>query len=185
MRRIFPFQELSWIKPNLAISGCIAGLTAVELATRNGFQNLLEICPEIHADPPPFTQGDVHMLRLPTFDCEAIAPDMIRKGVTFIDEALVRQEKVLISCQHGSSRSVLMAACVLVYEGKTSVEAMEMIMDSRGQASPNPDQIYALLAWEKACSGRAIAPDAWMNVARVAYRHLPKRTRALNVVALP
>ena len=82
---------------------------------------------------PPF-----RMLTLRTFD-SIFLPIPIGKLVRGVEAALPvleNGESVLVYCREGRHRSVAMAASVLVAQGQTADEAMQLITAKRAKADP-------------------------------------------------
>jgi len=61
---------------------------------------------------------------------------MIRDGVAFVCAALERGERVLVHCQYGIGRSVLLGLCVLVARGLAPLEALACAKAARPVAAP-------------------------------------------------
>ncbi len=56
---------------------------------------------------------------------------------------------LLIHCQHGVGRSVLLACAVLMHlTGCSSAEALDLVRARRPQAAPNPQQVAGLRLYE-------------------------------------
>ena len=82
---------------------------------------------------PPF-----RMLTLRTFD-SIFLPIPIRKLVRGVEAALPvmeNGESVLVYCREGRHRSVAMAASVLIGQGHSADEAMQLISSKRSKADP-------------------------------------------------
>jgi len=72
---------------------------------------------------------------------------MLRDGVAFAAEHLDRGERVLIHCEHGIGRSATLALCVLVSQGMTPLDALELAKSRRSLVSPSPAQYEAWAQW--------------------------------------
>jgi protein-tyrosine phosphatase len=55
---------------------------------------------------------------------------------------------VLIHCEHGVGRSVLLTCAVLVYNGMHALDALQLVQQKRWQASPNHRQVKRLREFE-------------------------------------
>ena len=55
--------------------------------------------------------------------------------------------EVIVHCHHGVGRAPLMGGCILVDQGTNPVDAMELIKSHRWQASPNEEQLNALIQY--------------------------------------
>lgn len=87
---------------------------------------------------PPF-----QLVRLPVFDNPLIPIplDMLQAGVSAAVPVLEAGGRVLVYCRAGRHRSVAMAACILISQGMTADEAMEMILARRPYADPHAPHI--------------------------------------------
>ena len=75
-----------------------------------------------------------------TFDFAKKLSNLLKKG-----------KNVVIHCRQGVGRSALIAACVLVLNGFSSVESFEKIRDVRGCDVPDTDEQFS---WVKKFSDR-------------------------------
>ena len=85
-----------------------------------------------------FKQPPFRMLTLRTFD-SIFLPIPIRKLVRGVEAALPvidNGESVLVYCREGRHRSVAMAAAVLIGQGKSADQAMQLISSKRAKADP-------------------------------------------------
>lgn len=68
-------------------------------------------------------------------------------------EELDRGGRVFAHCEHGVGRGPLMVTAVLVAEGMSAPEALELVREQRWQTAPNDRQVEGLLAFEAYWSG--------------------------------
>lgn len=82
---------------------------------------------------PPF-----QMLTLRTFDSIflPIPIGMLERGVEAALPVIENGESVLVYCREGRHRSVAMAASVLIGQGHSADEAMQLITSKRSKADP-------------------------------------------------
>jgi protein tyrosine phosphatase (PTP) superfamily phosphohydrolase (DUF442 family) len=82
---------------------------------------------------PPF-----RMVTLRTFDSIFLPIPMnkLMKGVKASIPAIEAGESVLVYCREGRHRSVAMAAAVLIGQGYSAVDAMQLIKSQRAKADP-------------------------------------------------
>lgn len=95
--------------------------------------NMIFIPPaEVYKNPP------FHMITLRTFDSIflPIPIRMLVKGVEASLPVIQTGGSVLVYCRQGRHRSVAMAAAVLIGQGFTAEEAMQLIKSKRGKADP-------------------------------------------------
>lgn len=140
--------NMSWVTPQLAVGGRIhpediarlahAGVTAV-VDTRSEYQD----------DEQALAAEGIKLLYLPTPDTQPLTLDDIRRGATWVNERLAEGERVLIHCEHGVGRSVLLTAASLVAGGMSAQEAIDLVQRRRWQAAPNHRQIVRLQQYER------------------------------------
>jgi protein tyrosine phosphatase (PTP) superfamily phosphohydrolase (DUF442 family) len=85
-----------------------------------------------------FQQEPFRMLTLRTFD-SIFLPIPIRKlerGVSAALPVIEAGDSVLVYCRAGRHRSVAMAAAILIGQGKTADQAMQLIKSRRSKADP-------------------------------------------------
>lgn len=83
---------------------------------------------------PPFT-----LVRLPVYDNPLIPIPLsaLRRGVSAALPVLEAGGRVLAYCRAGRHRSVAMASCILIAQGMTADEAMDLILAMRPIADPH------------------------------------------------
>ncbi len=72
------------------------------------------------------------------------------QGVTWVHERIAKGGRVLIHCEHGVGRSVLLTGAVLVYDEIHARDALHLIQQKRWQAAPNHRQVVRLKEFEAA-----------------------------------
>jgi protein-tyrosine phosphatase len=163
--------DMSWVLPSLAVGARLPDDCAIELAHTHRIRRVVDVRHEAR-DPDELIERGIALLHLPTFDQCAIAPAMLEAGVAFVREGLHRDERVLVHCNAGVGRSVLLVCCVLVCEGDTPRRALERVKAARAPACPSPEQLEALVdfseAWDRA-QGRTPSTLAWSDLAVVVY----------------
>src|SRR5207244_2705676 len=82
-------------------------------------------------------------------------PDKL--NMSWVTDHLAVGGRVLIHCEHGVGRSVLLTCAVLVYEGMHAHDALQLIQRKRWQAAPNHRQISRLKEFESALAARRSA----------------------------
>jgi len=76
-----------------------------------------------------------------------LAQAQLTEGVRWLDARMRRGGRALVHCQHGVGRSALLGCCVLVGQGRSPLDALEEVKHARYVASPNVDQLAALVEW--------------------------------------
>jgi protein-tyrosine phosphatase len=72
------------------------------------------------------------------------------QGSQWVQERMEQGGRVLIHCEHGVGRSVLLTCAVLVYDGMHAQDALQLVQQKRWQASPNHRQVRRLREFESA-----------------------------------
>ena len=95
-------------------------------------------------------------LSLPIPDREVPASELeVTVMVARLHEFLASGRSAVIHCRQGIGRAGLLASCMLVFEGKTPLEAMQAVSQARGVAVPEtPDQRAWVLNYRVATAGR-------------------------------
>jgi len=102
----------------------------------------------------------IALLHLPTRDTHPLTLDELRRGAAWVNEQIADDRRVLIHCEHGVGRSVLLAAAALVASGMNAHEAISLIKRKRWQAAPNHRQMRRLQEFERVAHGEAAARSA-------------------------
>jgi len=76
--------------------------------------------------------------------------EQMLQGSQWVQERMEQGGRVLIHCEHGVGRSVLLTCAVLVYGGMNAQEALQLVQQKRWQASPNHRQVRRLREFESA-----------------------------------
>lgn len=152
MRRLSDLRrrelDLSWITDHLAVGGAFDP-DAVGRLARLGIRAVVDVRLEASDDPHLLGRHGIALLHLPTPDGHEFGQDDLRRGVDWIRARLAEGKKVLIHCAGGAGRSPLLACAVLVSQGYSAPQALELVRARRWQASPNDRQLEALLAFER------------------------------------
>ncbi|MGZ3640613.1 MAG: protein-tyrosine phosphatase family protein, partial [Ktedonobacterales bacterium] len=94
------------------------------------------------------------LLYLPTPDTFPLTVEQLEEGSAWINRQIDDKQRVLIHCEHGVGRSVLLTAASLVARGTSAHDALALIQRERWQAAPNHRQIRRLQEFERAVRGR-------------------------------
>lgn len=88
--------------------------------------------PRVYREPP------FQFAHCPTIDSPItpIPVFMLRCGVSAALPVIESGEAVLVHCKAGVHRSVAMAACILIAQGLSAGEAMQLVKDKREKADP-------------------------------------------------
>lgn len=169
-------DDLSWVLPALALGGRLVEGAPARFAREHGIRRVVDLRVEACDDEALLRGHGIELLRLPTRDLCAVAPEMLDRGVAWVNGQLDLGERVFVHCEHGIGRSALLVCCVLVSRGHSPRSALELAKGARAKICPSPEQLHALLDWAATYHERARRPasgDTWHELARVAYRGLP------------
>lgn len=141
--------DLSWITPNMAVGGRVRTGDIPKLQ-RAGISRVVDVRSEHRDDEAALNAHDIQLLYLPTPDTYPLSLDDLRQGAEWINAQRAQNQRVLIHCEHGVGRSVLLTAAALVCEGYTAHDAFDLIGHKRWQAAPNHRQVLRLTDFERA-----------------------------------
>lgn len=142
--------NMSWITHQLAVGGRIRPEDIHALA-RTGITHVVDTRSEYRDDEQAMAREHIELLYLPTPDTYPLTVEQLRQGASWVQERIRQGGRVLIHCEHGVGRSVLLACAVLVYGGMKAQDALKLVQEKRWQASPNQRQVARLKEFEDAC----------------------------------
>lgn len=147
--------NMSWITPQLAVGGRVRPEDIHALA-RAGVTHVVDTRSEYRDDAHALAKEHIELLYLPTPDTYPLSVEQLQHGAAWVNERIKQGGHVLIHCEHGVGRSVLLACAVLVYDGMKAQDALNLVQEKRWQASPNQRQVARLREFEAACmAGRS------------------------------
>ena len=141
--------NISWITPHLAVGGRVLPSDIPRLA-RTGITRVVDTRSEKKDDEAALAREGIELLYLPTPDTYPLSVEQLREGARWINEQIADGEKVLIHCEHGVGRSVLLTAAALVAGGMNAHDAIDLVQSKRWQAAPNHRQMVRLQEFERA-----------------------------------
>ncbi len=144
--------NMSWVTPQLAVGGRIRPEDVGRLA-RVGVTRVVDTRSEHKDDERSLASAGIALLHLPTPDTYPLSIADLRRGAEWVNQQLASGERVLIHCEHGVGRSVLLTAAALVANGMNAHEAVDLIQRQRWQAAPNHRQIVRLQEFERELRG--------------------------------
>jgi protein tyrosine phosphatase (PTP) superfamily phosphohydrolase (DUF442 family) len=148
--------NMSWITPYLAVGGRILPQDIHRLAAA-GVTRVVDTRSEHKDDEAALAAAGIGLLYLPTPDTYPLSLDELETGARWANQQIVQGQRVLIHCEHGVGRSVLLTAAVLVARGMSADQAMALIMRKRWQAAPNHRQMRRLQEFEVATHSANVA----------------------------
>lgn len=142
--------NMSWVTDNLAVGGRVKPQDIRALA-RAGVNSVVDTRLEYHDDPQAMAKEHIALLHLPAPDTYPLTVQQLMEGASWVSQRMQQGARVLIHCEHGVGRSVLLTCATLVYNGMPATEALQLVQLKRWQASPNHRQIERLREFEAAC----------------------------------
>ena len=142
--------NLSWITDQLSVGGRVRPDDIHALA-RTGITHVVDTRAEYRDDIQAMARENIELLHLPTPDTYPLTVEQLRQGASWVQERIKQGGRVLIHCEHGVGRSVLLACAVLVYGGMKAQDALNLVQAKRWQAAPNQRQVARLKEFEDAC----------------------------------
>ncbi len=146
--------NMSWVNDHLAVGGRIRPGDIKALAL-SGVTHVVDTRSEYRDDKDALAQENIDLLYLPTPDTYPLSVEQLMQGATWTDEQIRKGGRVLIHCEHGVGRSVLLTCAVLVYQGMHARDALELVKKKRWQASPNQRQVNRLREFEAALASQS------------------------------
>jgi protein tyrosine phosphatase (PTP) superfamily phosphohydrolase (DUF442 family) len=141
--------NMSWITDHLAVGGRVHP-EDIKALRQVGITHMVDTRSEYCDDEQALAQEHIELLHLPTRDTYPLTVEQLMQGAAWVHERIKRGGRVLIHCEHGVGRSVLLACAVLVYGGMHAADALQLIRRKRWQAAPNHRQISRLKEFESA-----------------------------------
>ena len=139
--------NLSWVTDHLAVGGRIHPRDIRALG-KIGVTHVIDTRSEFVDDPVALGREHIELLYLPAPDTYALSVEQLVQGATWANEKIQQGGRVLIHCEHGVGRSVLLTCAVLVNSGMHASDALTLVKQKRWQASPNHRQITRLREFE-------------------------------------
>jgi protein tyrosine phosphatase (PTP) superfamily phosphohydrolase (DUF442 family) len=142
--------NMDWVTEHLAVGGRVHPNDIVALA-RAGVTHVVDTRSEYCDDAEALAREHIQLLYLPAKDTYPLTVEQLMDGARWCAEHIQQGGRVLIHCEHGVGRSVLLTCSVLVYNGMEAREALQLVQQKRWQAAPNSRQIQRLREFEAAC----------------------------------
>lgn len=144
--------NMSWITPQLAVGGRILPEDMQRLAA-SGVTRVVDTRSEHKDDEQALAQVGIELLYLPTPDTYPLTIEQLQEGSAWINHQIDTGQRVLIHCEHGVGRSVLLTVASLVARGMSAHDALSLVQRKRWQAAPNHRQMQRLQEFERAVHG--------------------------------
>lgn len=139
--------NMSWVTNHLAVGGRIRP-EDIRALSLTGITHVIDTRSEYKDDEQALAQENIALLYLPTPDTYPLSVEQLTQGAQWASEHIKQGGRVLIHCEHGVGRSVLLTCAVLVYSGMHARDALALVKEKRWQASPNSRQVTRLKEFE-------------------------------------
>jgi hypothetical protein len=140
--------NFSWITDNLAVGGAFRR-GDIPRMRRMGVDAIVDCRLEDRDDEEALRRHGIELLHLPAPDTHEISQEALDFGVDWARERMSQGKKVYVHCLHGVGRGPLLGSCILVDSGHSARQALELVKARRWQASPNEEQVEALVTWAR------------------------------------
>lgn len=141
--------NMNWVTEHLAVGGRVHPEDIPALA-RAGVTHVIDTRSEYCDDAQAMAKEHIELLYLPAKDTYPLTVEQLRDGARWAVEHMREGGRVLIHCEHGVGRSVLLTCAVLVYDGMSAHDALQLAQQKRWQAAPNHRQVRRLREFEVA-----------------------------------
>lgn len=141
--------NMSWVTNHLAVGGRIRP-EDIPMLSRAGVTHVVDTRSEYSDDKDALAKEHIALLYLPTPDTYPLTVEQLQEGAIWVNQAISQGGHVLIHCEHGVGRSVLLTCASLVHSGMHASEALELVKEKRWQAAPNHRQVARLREFESA-----------------------------------
>lgn len=148
--------NMSWVTSHLAVGGRVRpeDIHALSLL---GVTDVIDTRSEYHDDEQALAKENIDLLYLPTPDTYPLTVEQLAQGAEWANEHIKRGGRVLIHCEHGVGRSVLLTCATLMQDGMSARDALALVQRKRWQAAPNQRQVARMREFEAALSSRRSA----------------------------
>lgn len=141
--------NMSWVTESLAVGGRVHPDDISDLA-RAGVTHVIDTRSEYCDDQEAMAKSGIQLLYLPAPDTYPLTVAQLMEGAQWARERIKQGGRVLIHCEHGVGRSVLLTCAVLVCSGMSAHDALLLVKQKRWQADPNSRQVARLNEFETA-----------------------------------
>jgi Dual specificity phosphatase, catalytic domain len=141
-------MNFSWVTDELGVGG-VFRRSDIPRLRRMGVNAVVDCRAEGSDDQNALRRHGIDFLWLPAPDTHEISQEALDRGVVWVRERIGRGQRVYVHCLHGVGRGPLLGACVLVSSGYSATQALQRVKARRWQASPNEEQIAALVTYAR------------------------------------
>ena len=145
-----PILDLSWITPNIAVSGSIPTSKHIELRDE-GIRAVVDLREEDIDDANSLATQGIELHHIPVKNYHAPSQAELDQASDWIISKLngdPAHSKVLIHCQEGVGRSIALTCCVLMKQGNSLPKSLTLIRNHRWGIALRKVQMQALIDFE-------------------------------------
>lgn len=141
--------NMSWVTPHLAVGGRVRP-EDISALSQTGVTHVVDTRSEYSDDAEELGKEHIELLYLPTPDTYPLTIEQLMEGAAWANEQINKDGRVLIHCEHGVGRSVLLTCATLIYGGMQASDALALVKRKRWQAAPNQRQVARLREFDAA-----------------------------------
>ncbi len=141
--------NMNWVNTTLAVGGRVRP-EDIHTLRLSGVTHVIDTRSEYHDDEEALAKEQIQLLYLPTPDTYPLTVEQLAEGAKWANEHIKEGGRVLIHCEHGVGRSVLLTCATLMYDGMSARDALALVQQKRWQAAPNERQVARLKDFEAA-----------------------------------
>ena len=127
--------NMSWVTDHLSVGGRIRP-EDIKALSKVGVTHVVDTRSEYCDDKDALAREHIDLLYLPTPDTYPLTVEQLMEGAKWANEQINHSGRVLIHCEHGIGRSVLLTCATLVYGGMNGHDALQLVQSKRWQAAP-------------------------------------------------
>ncbi len=146
--------NMSWVTPSLAVGGRVRPEDIAALSV-SGVTHVIDTRSEYRDDEAALRREHIALLYLPTPDTYPLSVEQLIEGATWAHQQIQAGGRVLIHCEHGVGRSVLLTCATLIQDGMSARDALTLVQQKRWQAAPNERQVTRLREFEAALRSKS------------------------------
>ncbi len=154
-----PPLDVAWIRPDLAVGGRVHPANVPRLRVM-GIESVVDLRREESDDPTLLAAHGIRFLSLPMTDGDPLTLEQLREGSAWIAAERAAGRRVLVHCQHGVGRSVMLVAAVLLNEGMPLAAALAHIRSRRPRMAFSEGQLRAIQEYAAQRVARAAPASA-------------------------
>jgi len=146
--------NFSWITDELAVGGVFRRADIPKLRSM-GVNAVVDCRAEDRDDQEALYKHGIELLWLPAPDTHEISQESLDEGVEWVKRRIDLGQRVYVHCLHGVGRGPLLGSCVLVAQGYSATQSLQLVKARRWQASPNEEQMEALVTFARRHKARS------------------------------